>query len=86
MDKNLKGIIAISVLGLVGFLGYKYLSKKGILGSAKSIANDNFALLSSVALYNKPFPVKLRNDIIKIFNERPDNIYGKNIRFLLSHI
>jgi superfamily II DNA or RNA helicase len=46
-------------------------------------SNDNFALLSSVALYNKPFPVKLRNDIIKIFNERPDNIYGENIRFLL---
>jgi hypothetical protein len=46
-------------------------------------SNDNFALLSSVAIYNKPFPVKLRNDIIKIFNERPDNIYGEKIRFLL---
>ena len=32
---------------------------------------------------NKPFPVKLRNEIIKIFNERPDNIYGEKIRFLL---
>jgi hypothetical protein len=46
-------------------------------------SNDNFALLSSVAIYNKPFPVKLRNEIIKIFNERPDNIYGEKIRFLL---
>jgi len=46
-------------------------------------SNDNFALLSSVAIYNKPFPVKLRNEILKIFNQRPDNIYGENIRFLL---
>ena len=46
-------------------------------------SNDNFALLSSVAIYNKPFPVKLRNEILKIFNERPDNIYGEKIRFLL---
>ena len=44
---------------------------------------NNFALLSSVAIYDKPFPVKLRNEIIKIFNERPDNIYGEKIRFLL---
>jgi len=48
-----------------------------------SSERNNFALLSSVAIYDKPFPVKLRNDIIKIFNERPDNIYGKKIRFLL---
>ena len=46
-------------------------------------SNDNFALLSSVAIYNKPFPVKLRNEILKIFNQRPDNIYGEKIRFLL---
>jgi len=45
--------------------------------------DNNFALLSSVAIYNKPFPVKLRNEILKIFNARPDNIYGENIRYLL---
>lgn len=31
----------------------------------------------------KPFPVKLRNEILKIYNKRPDNIYGENIRYLL---
>ena len=46
-------------------------------------SSDNFALLSSVAVYEKPFPVKLRKEIIKIFNERPDNINGEKIRFLL---
>ena len=45
MEKNVKGIIAIAVVGVLGFLGYKYLSKKGILTSAKSITDDNFALL-----------------------------------------
>ena len=45
--------------------------------------DNNFALLSSVAIYNKPFPVKLRNEILKIYNKRPDNIYGENIRYLL---
>jgi hypothetical protein len=45
--------------------------------------NNNFALLSSVALYDKPFPVKVRKEIIRTFNERPENIYGEKIRFLL---
>ena len=45
--------------------------------------NNNFALLCSVQIYNKPFPVKLKNNIISKFNERPDNINGKNIRFII---
>ena len=44
---------------------------------------NNIALLSSLTVYNKPFPVKLRKKIIEIFNERPANIFGDNIRFLL---
>ena len=45
--------------------------------------DNNFALLSSLALYDKPFPVKLRNEILRLFNKRPDNIYGEKIRYLL---
>jgi len=45
--------------------------------------NNNFALLSSVATYNKPFPVKTRKEILSIFNSRPDNIYGQQIRYLI---
>ncbi len=44
---------------------------------------NNFALLSSMAIYEKPFPIKLRNKILEIFNSRPDNIYGEKVRFLL---
>ena len=45
--------------------------------------NNNFALLSSVATYNKPFPIKTRKEILSIFNSRPDNIYGEKIRYLI---
>tara|TARA_B110000858_G_scaffold192868_1_gene244324 strand:- start:2231 stop:4507 length:2277 start_codon:yes stop_codon:yes gene_type:complete len=45
--------------------------------------NKNFALLSSVQIYSKPFPVKLKKKIIEIYNKRPDNINGKLIRFIL---
>jgi len=43
----------------------------------------NFALLSSVSVYDKPFPVKLKKQILTTFNKRPDNIYGEAIRFLI---
>lgn len=43
----------------------------------------NFALLSSVAVYDKPFPVKLKKSLLSAFNKRPDNIYGEMIRFLI---
>jgi len=45
--------------------------------------NNNFALLTSLSIYDKPFPLKLKKQILKIFNERPNNIYGDDIRFLL---
>tara|TARA_B000000477_G_scaffold52176_2_gene43894 strand:- start:60818 stop:63037 length:2220 start_codon:yes stop_codon:yes gene_type:complete len=45
--------------------------------------NKNFALLSSVQIYDKPFPVKLKKHIIELFNKRPDNINGKLVRFII---
>ena len=45
--------------------------------------NKNFALLSSVQIYDKPFPVKLKKHIIELFNNRPDNINGKLVRFII---
>ena len=47
MDKNVKGIIAVSAIGILGFVIYKYFTKKGILKTAESIVDDNFALLQS---------------------------------------
>jgi superfamily II DNA or RNA helicase len=54
---------------------------------------DNFALLSSGTVYNKPFPTTLKRNILKVFNNRSsnnndnnmkyNNINGKNIRIII---
>jgi superfamily II DNA or RNA helicase len=43
----------------------------------------NFALLSSVQVYDKPFPIKLKKSILSVFNQRPENVYGELIRFII---
>lgn len=45
--------------------------------------NKNFALLSSVQVYDKPFPVKLKKSILSVFNQRPENVYGELVRFII---
>jgi hypothetical protein len=42
-----------------------------------------FGLLSSTAMYNRPTTQKLRNKILGVFNERPENIHGENMRFIV---
>ena len=49
----------------------------------KKNKNNNFALLCSVQIYNKPFPLKLRKEILELYNKRPDNINGDLIRFII---
>lgn len=44
---------------------------------------SNFALLCSVAIYDKPFSITLRKNIMNIFNDRTKNINGKQIRILI---
>jgi hypothetical protein len=44
---------------------------------------DNFALLSSTALYKIPFNPKYIKETLGLFNKRPDNVYGDNIRFII---
>jgi hypothetical protein len=46
-------------------------------------SNDNFFLLSSVAVYGKPIPMKMRKEILSTFNKRPDNIHGELARFII---
>lgn len=45
--------------------------------------NKNFALLTSSVVYSKPLTVKLKKGILAAMNERPNNIFGENIRFLI---
>lgn len=42
-----------------------------------------FGLLSSTAMYKRPTTQKLRNKILGVFNERPENVHGENMRFIV---
>ena len=44
---------------------------------------NSVALLTSSVIYGKPFPATLKKNILAVFNERPDNIYGDKIRFII---
>ena len=46
-------------------------------------SNKKFALLCSVQIYNKPFSIKLKKNILEKFNARPENINGNKIRFII---
>jgi hypothetical protein len=43
----------------------------------------NFALLSSNSVYRTTFNEKIKKEVLKIYNERPANIQGKNIRLII---
>ena len=45
--------------------------------------NNNFYLLSSLTLFDKPMSVNTKKSILKKMNERPDNIHGKLSRFII---
>ena len=45
--------------------------------------DSSFFLLSSISVYDKPIPVKVRKEILSTFNKRPDNIHGKIARFIV---
>ena len=51
-----------------------------------NIANsnyNNFALLSSNTIYGTTFNEKIKKELLKTYNERPNNIHGKNIRIII---
>jgi hypothetical protein len=49
----------------------------------KSANYNNFALLSSNTIYGSTFNEKIKREILKLFNERPANINGKNVRLII---
>ena len=44
---------------------------------------QNFYLLSSVAVYGKPLAVAVKKEILSRFNQRPENAYGQQVRFIV---
>jgi len=45
--------------------------------------NRNFYLLSSVAVFDQPINVANKKSILKKFNQRPENVHGKEVRFII---
>lgn len=48
-----------------------------------SFKENTFALLCSSTLFGKPIGVRFRKSLLDTMNKRPDNINGKNIRFII---
>ena len=44
---------------------------------------NTFALLSSSAIFGRPFTVSLRRQVLSTFNSRPSNVHGEQIRFII---
>ena len=65
---------AAKVFGKIAFLNS---------GDIKKTKDNNFFLLSSVAVYDQPISVANKKHILQEFNKRPDNIHGENIRFII---
>jgi hypothetical protein len=63
----------------------KKVSKIKLLSPAKleETKNNNFYILSSSGLFDQPINRELKKDILKNFNQRPNNIYGENVRFII---
>jgi len=45
--------------------------------------NNNFYLLCSSGVYDQPVSVPTKKEILQRFNERPNNVHGENIRFII---
>lgn len=51
---------------------------------ARKSGKEGIALLTGSSLYGgKTFTKRLRDNILETFNKRPDNVYGKDIRFII---
>lgn len=50
---------------------------------SSTIGSKNFATLCSTTIFGKPLGVKFRKKILSLFNERPDNIHGEKLRFII---
>ena len=71
------------------FLAYGFeiciVEKKGsiVIEIPKSTEKLTFGLLSSTAVYGTPTKPNIRKNLLRIFNERPDNVHGEKIRFII---
>ena len=44
---------------------------------------NTYGLLSSTSIYDKPTNLKTAKNIVTLYNKRPDNVYGEDMRFII---
>lgn len=84
---DFKGTYAKIVAGAFLAKGYNLAyDKHQVALSEKELLKKkgkNFLFLSSSAVYGKPFGVRVRKNLMSVFNRRPDNVEGDLIRFII---
>ena len=65
--------------------GKKHWDKMELLSNAQLAKSkfNNFYMLCSKSVYDDSISVSTKKEILARFNERPDNVYGENIRIIL---
>jgi superfamily II DNA or RNA helicase len=76
-------MIASAMIGAGFQLAYD--QKIRMLDGSKLKANKgkNFSMLSSTTVFDIPITVKAKKDILNTYNQRPDNVNGDIVRFIL---
>lgn len=66
-------------------IGKKHWDKLELLSNAQLSSSkfNNFYMLCSKSVYDDSISVANKKEILARFNERPDNVYGENIRIIL---
>ncbi len=57
--------------------------KLTLLPTGEDGKDKAFGLLSSSALFNSEFNQKFKKEVLTMYNKRPDNIQGENMRFII---
>jgi len=70
---------------LTGGGGKKKWTKMRLLSNAELLETrgNNFFLLSSVGVFDDPIAVSTKKSILSKFNERPNNVHGDLVRFII---
>lgn len=62
---------------------YKLIFNNSLELVDKGKSDKKFAIMCSTKIYNKDIGIRFKRKVFDIFNERPDNVYGKNCRFMV---
>lgn len=74
--------IISSALVANGF-NHCFTTSLNVVTPAKNDRNETFGVLSSTAIYDKPFTQKHVRNVLSMYNDRPSNIHGETMRFIV---